>query len=568
MSMKLVILSLAAGLLSGQTALDLRTQTRNVDFSGAVATKPSKVGTTLPVTCSIGETFFKTTAVSGQNLYGCTATNSWSLLGGGASSFADIQDCKVTANGASITIAAPCGIRAGTAIRSLGANAVASLSGTVVSGSVFVYWDSMGRLVADENTSATLGCNQFCINGTVGGFPWGSTPLATVTFANNSFTQVTDHRVMLSARNIVCGTGLICTEDPISGELTVLPDTTTSLATKNAVQSGQIIRCISNAAGSAHTCGMNPGLPTYATGMVVEFVATAGSLSGPASLNIDGLGAKAIKRADGISDPGSNEIAAGQQVALRYDGTVFRLPKTGDRTQAGTFASLPPCASGDSGTMYLFTDSLYSAARCNGSAWSYFHDGRAVAPPAGTWNWDNQNQGGAASLDSSRGFHLLSVPATHTTGYAVRYQTAPGGGYSRTFAVRMRGLWGMDNVGYMVGFRDSSGQLEGINVGFASSFNANSFFIDVRRQTSAATVTASSFDFPRTVLANLPPALYFRIADDTTNISFGYSVDGHDFHTLYTGPRAAFLSSPGQIFFAASASGAAMGAALDVISIQ
>jgi len=68
-------------ILPGQTTLDLRTQTKNVDFTLAVTTKPNKSGAILPATCSVGETFFMTGAPAGQNLYGCTGANVWSALG-------------------------------------------------------------------------------------------------------------------------------------------------------------------------------------------------------------------------------------------------------------------------------------------------------------------------------------------------------------------------------------------------------------------------------------------------------------------------------------------------------
>ena len=41
----------------GQTLVDLRTQTKDVDFSGANTTKPFKSGTLLPGTCGVGEAF-------------------------------------------------------------------------------------------------------------------------------------------------------------------------------------------------------------------------------------------------------------------------------------------------------------------------------------------------------------------------------------------------------------------------------------------------------------------------------------------------------------------------------
>jgi len=77
----LIIFALAVGVASAQTKIDLRTQARSVDFSAAGSTKPSKIGTTLPASCSTGETFLNTGSTAGQNFYVCTATNVWTLQG-------------------------------------------------------------------------------------------------------------------------------------------------------------------------------------------------------------------------------------------------------------------------------------------------------------------------------------------------------------------------------------------------------------------------------------------------------------------------------------------------------
>lgn len=53
------------------------------DISGKTSTKPVKTGTTAPATCSVGELFFDTDATAGQNIYACTATNTWTLQSGG-----------------------------------------------------------------------------------------------------------------------------------------------------------------------------------------------------------------------------------------------------------------------------------------------------------------------------------------------------------------------------------------------------------------------------------------------------------------------------------------------------
>ncbi len=69
-----------AGCLWAQTQVDLRTQSKSVDFSAAERTRPVKVGNALPATCTVGDLFFADHAEAGRNLYGCTAPNQWSVL--------------------------------------------------------------------------------------------------------------------------------------------------------------------------------------------------------------------------------------------------------------------------------------------------------------------------------------------------------------------------------------------------------------------------------------------------------------------------------------------------------
>lgn len=51
------------------------TFTGRQDAGGAASTAPAKVGTTLPVTCTVGDQFFKSNAIAG--LYGCQSTDIW-----------------------------------------------------------------------------------------------------------------------------------------------------------------------------------------------------------------------------------------------------------------------------------------------------------------------------------------------------------------------------------------------------------------------------------------------------------------------------------------------------------
>ena len=63
--------------LNGQTRIDLKNQAKQVDFTSATATRPLKMGTTLPATCVQGDLFFKSDAAAGANIYGCVAANTW-----------------------------------------------------------------------------------------------------------------------------------------------------------------------------------------------------------------------------------------------------------------------------------------------------------------------------------------------------------------------------------------------------------------------------------------------------------------------------------------------------------
>jgi uncharacterized protein YdbL (DUF1318 family) len=85
-----------------QTKIDLRTQAKAVDFSGAGTTKPSKTGTVLPAACSVGETFLNTAAPAGQNFYACTSANVWSLQGAAIPNVTNYANMVLATNGTAL----------------------------------------------------------------------------------------------------------------------------------------------------------------------------------------------------------------------------------------------------------------------------------------------------------------------------------------------------------------------------------------------------------------------------------------------------------------------------------
>ena len=58
-----------------QTQVDLRTQSKSIDFGLAPSTRPFQTGSVLPANCLVGNVYFKTDAIAGNNVFGCTALN-------------------------------------------------------------------------------------------------------------------------------------------------------------------------------------------------------------------------------------------------------------------------------------------------------------------------------------------------------------------------------------------------------------------------------------------------------------------------------------------------------------
>ena len=197
------------------TAIDLRAQSKNVDFTGAASTRPFKSGTALPSTCSVGEMFYLTNAAAGTNVYGCTAANTWTLEAGtgaqSASQLSDLAAARTSATtltiGASCSIATPCNVRFGSAAHAYTSSTSATI--TAGTGTAYIYLDPSGNLTVGHNL--TLTCASGCVAAPgVTAFPSSSIPLFTWTATNGAWdaTGGTDWRAFQSTANIAAGTGL------------------------------------------------------------------------------------------------------------------------------------------------------------------------------------------------------------------------------------------------------------------------------------------------------------------------------------------------------------------------
>jgi len=237
----LLILLTAMPFAGAQTKIDLATQSKHVDFSGASTTKPAKVSTAIPAMCSIGEIFFDTNAPAGQNLYGCTATNTWNQLGGngaGAGMASQLLDFNVNNTSGTVqTLGAlcsgttPCQIRTSTAFFVMTTPVTGTLSGAVTSGTVFWYLSSSQIMTAGHNSAATLSCSAGCSVATgITAFPPDSLPLFQTTFTANAWDVINpptmDKRAIYSRNVIASGQGVASAYDPTTGIQTLSTDPT------------------------------------------------------------------------------------------------------------------------------------------------------------------------------------------------------------------------------------------------------------------------------------------------------------------------------------------------------
>lgn len=246
-----LLIAFCAGTLHAQTQIDLRTQSKSVDFSGANATKPFKSGTVFPSVCGAGEMFYKQDAPAGSNLYACTSLNTWTLEapggGSGASMANQLGDFAVTRTsaglltiGANCSPATPCNVRFGNLVYSIAASATATItSGT---GTAYFYVPSNGTLTVGHNL--TLTCSSACVaQSGITAFPSDSVPLYTWTATNGAWdsTGGADFRAFTSAKVVGPGSGMTSTE---ASGATILGVDSTLIGSRVAVPASSTSACV------------------------------------------------------------------------------------------------------------------------------------------------------------------------------------------------------------------------------------------------------------------------------------------------------------------------------------
>jgi hypothetical protein len=313
----ILVASCLLALANAQTLVDLRTQSKSVNFTAANSTSPFQAGTTLPVTCTVGQAFFETNSAAGLNLFGCTATNSWTLLSAG------ILLGDVTGTPGSSTVSQLRG-RAVSATAPTSGQSLAWNSGT----STWTPQTTVGRV---QNAGTILpaepslnfsggGCTDNPSNsrtdcsGTGGG-------IAGVTVDLNGTSEGTQ-----ATLNFISGTGIVqaCVNNSGASRVDCTPSYNAAVIPTHDTIHANESYCASSNGSTAYTCAMpDKALTGYSAGeaFLLNVDTTCAS---SCTLNIDGVGIKSLKKSDGVTDP-TGTLVAGQAKLIWYDGTVMRL---------------------------------------------------------------------------------------------------------------------------------------------------------------------------------------------------------------------------------------------------
>lgn len=125
----------------------------------------------------------------------------------------------------------------------------------------------------------------------------------------------------LTSGDIAAGQIVVIEYDGTNFQLVgpVAPDA----ASQAAVQNSAYVYAASSAGTDTYAITTTPAPTAYVAGQVFYFKADVGN-TGAATLNVNTLGAKTIKKAVS-ADLADNDIIAGQVVQVQYDGTNFQL---------------------------------------------------------------------------------------------------------------------------------------------------------------------------------------------------------------------------------------------------
>ena len=280
--------------LQAQTLVDLRTQSKSVDFTAASTTKPMKTGTALPAACGVGEAFFQTNAPAGSNFYLCTSQNAWTLESGAGGAGGATGPAGPAGPTGPTGLPGPTGSTGAT-----GSTGVAGPTGPSGANGAIAHVQSGGTSLPVESILNFTGggCTDDPANSRTN--CTGSGGISGLNIDVNGAAQGTQ-----STLNLISGTGIIegCANNTGASRVDCTPALDTAYAlSRSTDQAGtdHSIIATSGSVGVSFVAAASPTLSTYTQNQTFSFMAADHACAVGATLNINGLGPIGLKKVIG-----------------------------------------------------------------------------------------------------------------------------------------------------------------------------------------------------------------------------------------------------------------------------
>jgi hypothetical protein len=249
----------------------------------------------------------------------------------------------------------------------------------------------------------------------------------------------------------------------------------------------------------------------------------------------------------------NNAAPAGSNYALQYNGGSATFgavgPLTNGQLVIGSTGAAPQAQTLTAGSGIVIANgpgsiTISTAAGAGSGLYGSVMTGVPTAASTGLTNWLNQS--GSSSTDSAVGLSL-NAPSSTNANISALIKSAPSAPYTiTTLIAATRNSGSYDGVG--LGWYDGSSKLHVLSY---VTNNGNSPFFEIEKWNS---VTSFNSNDKQSSPNGFSQPIWLRIADDGTNVSFGFSQDGANFLTLFsTAKSSGFLGATGYskvIFFA------------------
>ncbi len=320
----------------GQTRVDIQRQGKGTAFLAAPFAKPLRSGASLPLTCTVNELFFLTTALPGANIHVCYEDGEWASQGSaGLANLSLLSDGQL--------------VGAKTAINLVPGEGISQI--ITVMPSQFNVQQSVNTAVLMTNAAHQAGQSLSCVSQSASptAYNCGMLPMLEGLTAgmvlywrpdvDNAAGPVTLEVDVLGPKPLRLADGVA---EPRGGDFVAgrsyplwydgaafrvfeAPQLNDYLEL-GAYQSGTALYCESQGgSGSSYGCPLDPASTAYTTGMVVHWRPDVDTSGGTTTIALGGLGSRSLKLADGVTDPEAGELRGGQLYQLWYDGMSFRV---------------------------------------------------------------------------------------------------------------------------------------------------------------------------------------------------------------------------------------------------